>query len=124
MGEARPGRLAPGRIADDPDLPPPAGDGDLIIGEPLERPHFEKGIRRDFELFDCVKIGLGRLLERLGGARWGRNDDRLKQRKQSNCDKRPAESQRDAAHFENHHESSSWKVTRASAAVSTGVFRQ
>jgi hypothetical protein len=36
-------------------------------------------------------------------------------------DKRRAASHRDAAHIKNHHESSSWKLTRAAAAVSTGA---
>ena len=107
VGKARPGRLAPGRIADDPDLPPPAGDGDLVIGEPFERSHFEKGIRRDFQLFNSVKVGLGRLFEWLGGARGGHSDDQKEHRKNSARDPRPAPSHRDAAPITNHHESSS-----------------
>ena len=107
VGEARPGRLLPGRVADDPDLPPPAGDGDLVVGEPFERPHFKKGIGGDFQLLDGIEVGFGRLLEGLGGARGGRADDRKEQRKNSTCDKHPAPSQRDAAQHKNHHESSS-----------------
>ena len=107
VGEARPGRLLTRRIADDPDLPPPAGDGDLIIGQPFERSHFEKGIRRDFQLFDFVKVGLGRLFEGLGGARGDHSDTRKEQRKNSARDPRPAPSHRDAAPIKNHHESSS-----------------